>query len=112
MVNVVDQPALCDMTTPSLLDREPVVVAIGTEGTAPVLARRIKTQIKTQIEQMLDPHLGSFAALAGRLRSAGASGIASRDRRAFWRRAVQLCRCLPGQTSFPRKLASIATRNG
>ncbi len=79
-VNVVDQPALCDMTTPSLVDRDPVVVAIGTEGTAPVLAR----QIKTQVEQMLDPRLGAFAALAGRLRGAVASGIPKQDRRAFW----------------------------
>lgn len=31
-VNVVDQPDLCDITTPSLVDRDPVVVAIGTEG--------------------------------------------------------------------------------
>ena len=60
-VNVVDQPALCDITTPSLVDRDPVVVAIGTEGAAPVLARAIKTQV----EQLLDPGLGSFAALAG-----------------------------------------------
>ena len=80
-VNVVDQPALCDMTTPSVVDRDPVVVAIGTEGTAPVLAR----QIKTQVEQMLDPTLGPFAALAGRLRGAVAANIPKTDRRAFWR---------------------------
>ncbi|SDZ59758.1 uroporphyrin-III C-methyltransferase / precorrin-2 dehydrogenase / sirohydrochlorin ferrochelatase [Jannaschia faecimaris] len=80
-VNVVDQPALCDMTTPSIVDRDPVVVAIGTEGTAPVLAR----QIKTQLERMLDPRLGSFAALAGRLRGAVAAQVPRADRRAFWR---------------------------
>ncbi len=80
-VNVVDQPALCDMTTPSVVDRDPVVVAIGTEGTAPVLAR----QIKTQVEQMLDPTLGTFAALAGRLRGAVAANVPRPDRRAFWR---------------------------
>tara|TARA_R110002033_G_scaffold9422_15_gene31440 strand:+ start:852 stop:2318 length:1467 start_codon:yes stop_codon:yes gene_type:complete len=80
-VNVVDQPALCDMTTPSLVDRDPVVVAIGTEGTAPVLAR----QIKTQVEQMLDPTLGTFAALAGRLRGAVAANVPKAERRAFWR---------------------------
>ncbi|WP_306455371.1 siroheme synthase CysG [Jannaschia donghaensis] len=80
-VNVVDQPALCDMTTPSIVDRDPVVVAIGTEGTAPVLAR----QIKTQMERLLDPRLGSFAALAGRLRGAVAAQVPRADRRAFWR---------------------------
>lgn len=79
-VNVVDQPALCDITTPSLVDRDPVVVAIGTEGTAPVLARGIKTQI----EQMLDPSLGSFAAFAGRMRGPVAARVPRERRRAFW----------------------------
>ncbi|MEQ6247606.1 siroheme synthase CysG [Sulfitobacter sp. HNIBRBA3233] len=79
-VNVVDQPDLCDITTPSLVDRDPVVVAIGTEGTAPVLARTIKTQV----EQMLDPSLGAFAALAGRMRGAVAQHVPRAARRAFW----------------------------
>lgn len=79
-VNVVDQPHLCDITTPSLVDRDPVVVAIGTEGTAPVLARGIKTQV----EQLLDPSLGSFAALSGRMRGAVALRVPRMQRRAFW----------------------------
>ncbi|MEM6759489.1 MAG: siroheme synthase CysG [Pseudomonadota bacterium] len=81
MVNVVDQPDLCDMTTPSLVDRDPVVVAIGTEGTAPVLAR----QIKTQLEEQLPQSLGGLAALAGRLRAAVAGRVPQAGRRAFWR---------------------------
>ncbi len=80
LVNVVDRPALCDATTPSLVDRDPVVVAIGTEGTAPVLARRIKTEI----EAMLDPRLGAFAALIGRLRDATARHVPPARRRALW----------------------------
>lgn len=80
-VNVVDQPALCDAITPSIVDRDPVVVAIGTEGTAPVLAR----QIKTQVEQMLEPNLGDLAALAGRLRASAAQHLAPRLRRDLWR---------------------------
>ena len=79
-VNVVDQPDLCDLTTPSLVDRDPVVVAIGTEGTAPVLAR----QIKTNVEEVLSPDLGGLAALAGRLRGAVAHHVARDKRRAFW----------------------------
>ena len=80
LVNTVDQPALCDALTPSIVDRDPVVVAIGTEGTAPVLAR----QIKTAVETMLEPRLGEFAALAGRMREAVAHQITPRARRAFW----------------------------
>ncbi len=81
LVNVVDRPALCDITTPSIVDRDPVVVAIGTEGTAPVLARRIKTRV----EQMLDPNLGRFAQAAGDLRDMVARYVPQDQRRAFWR---------------------------
>ena len=80
-VNVVDQPQLCDAITPSIVDRDPVVVAIGTEGTAPVLAR----QIKTKLEEGLEPRLGDLAALAGRLRGAAAARLGPRARRDLWR---------------------------
>ncbi|MGH1425760.1 MAG: siroheme synthase CysG [Pseudooceanicola sp.] len=79
-VNVVDRPDLCDLTTPSLVDRDPVVVAIGTEGTAPVLAR----QIKTQVEEMLPVSTGGLAAFAGRMRGAVANAVPRAHRRAFW----------------------------
>ncbi|WP_299747095.1 siroheme synthase CysG [uncultured Tateyamaria sp.] len=81
LVNVVDQPDLCDAITPAIVDRDPVVVAIGTEGTAPVMAR----QIKTALERMLDPRLGDLAALAGRLRDFAAQRLAPRQRRDLWR---------------------------
>lgn len=80
-VNVVDQPDLCDAITPSIVDRDPVVVAIGTEGTAPVLAR----QIKTRMEELLEPRLGDLAALAGRLRGMAAMRLQPRKRRDLWR---------------------------
>jgi uroporphyrin-III C-methyltransferase/precorrin-2 dehydrogenase/sirohydrochlorin ferrochelatase len=80
-VNVVDQPQLCDAITPSIVDRDPVVVAIGTEGTAPVLAR----QIKTKLEETLEPRLGDLAAFAGRMRTAAAARLAPRERRDLWR---------------------------
>ncbi len=80
LVNVVDYPDLCDAMTPSIVDRDPVVVAIGTEGTAPVLGRRIKSQI----EQILHPRVGTFAALAGRLRAEVARHVPATKRRAFW----------------------------
>ncbi|MEM7744352.1 MAG: NAD(P)-dependent oxidoreductase [Pseudomonadota bacterium] len=80
LVNVVDRPALSDAIMPAIVDRDPVVVAIGTEGTAPVLAR----QIKTRLEAMLEPSLGRFAAGLGALRPQIAHRITPRDRRAFW----------------------------
>jgi len=81
IANVVDQPDLCDAITPSIVDRDPVVVAIGTEGTAPVLAR----QIKTRLEELLEPRLGDLAALAGRLRDSAAMRLQPRKRRDLWR---------------------------
>ena len=81
LVNVVDQPSLCEANTPSLVDRDPLVVAIGTEGAAPVLAR----QIKTHLEQVLEPKIGDMVALAGRLRGAAAQHVHKDKRRAFWR---------------------------
>ncbi|MHA3978794.1 siroheme synthase CysG [Halovulum sp. GXIMD14794] len=80
VVNVVDRPELCDATTPAIVDRDPVVVAIGTEGTAPVLARALKTRI----EEMMSPRLGAWAAHAGALRESVARAIPPAARRAFW----------------------------
>ena len=80
LVNVVDRPELCEAITPAIVDRDPVVIAIGTEGTAPMLAR----EIRARIEEMLEPRLGGFAALAGRLRGAVAMRLPKREHRAFW----------------------------
>lgn len=81
LVNVVDSPDLCDAITPSIVDRDPVVVAIGTEGTAPVLGR----MIKTRIEELLEPGLGRLSALAGQMREDVAQRVPRPARREFWR---------------------------
>ncbi|MGB2376998.1 MAG: precorrin-2 dehydrogenase/sirohydrochlorin ferrochelatase family protein, partial [Luminiphilus sp.] len=65
LVNVLDRTDACDFITPAIVDRDPVVVAIGTEGSAPVLAR----QIKADIEAMLPADLGRFARLANAFRA-------------------------------------------
>lgn len=80
IVNVVDRPELCDATFAALVDRDPVVVAIGTEGAAPVLGR----EIKTRLEELLEPRLGAFTALAGALRPRVAQHVPRARRRAFW----------------------------
>jgi precorrin-2 dehydrogenase/sirohydrochlorin ferrochelatase len=64
-VNVVDRPTLCDFTTPALIDRGDVVAAIGTGGTAPLLA----SLLRGDIEARLPPGAGRVAALLGRMQS-------------------------------------------
>lgn len=63
-VNVVDRPAESTFIVPALVDRDPVMVAIGTEGTAPILGR----EIKSRIESWLPAHFGDVAREASRLR--------------------------------------------
>ncbi|MEM8742823.1 MAG: siroheme synthase, partial [Pseudomonadota bacterium] len=79
-VNVVDRPKLCDVITPAIVDRDPLVIAIGTEGTAPVLARDIRAELET----MLEPELGGFLRCVGSLRGFVSDHVAPKDRRAFW----------------------------
>ena len=57
LVNVVDRPALCDFTTPSIIDRSPVLVAIGTGGASAGLAK----QVRLRLEKLLPQTLGALA---------------------------------------------------
>lgn len=58
LVNVTDRPALCDFTVPSVLDRAPVLVAIGTGGASAGLAK----QLRLRLEALLPRSLGPLAA--------------------------------------------------
>lgn len=57
LVNVTDRPALCDFTVPSILDRDPVIVAVGTGGASAGLAK----QLRLRLEGLLPPSLGKLA---------------------------------------------------
>ena len=81
IVNVLDRTEACDFITPAIVDRDPVVVAIGTEGSAPVLAR----QIKADVEAMLPAELGRFARLANAFRSKVRALPEGLPRRNFWK---------------------------
>lgn len=66
LVNVVDRPALCDFTVPSLLERGPVIVAVGTGGVSAGLAKALRLRL----EGMLPQSLGTLATGLGRARAA------------------------------------------
>ena len=51
LVNVVDQADLCDFTTPAVIDRGAVVVAVGTGGAAPMLAALLRNDIEARVPE-------------------------------------------------------------
>jgi uroporphyrin-III C-methyltransferase/precorrin-2 dehydrogenase/sirohydrochlorin ferrochelatase len=57
LVNAADRPELCDFTVPSLLDRAPVLIAIGTGGASAGLAK----QLRLRLEALLPQSLGMLA---------------------------------------------------
>jgi len=84
-INVVDNPSLSSVIFPGIVDRNPILVAIGGAGASPVLVRRLREQI----ERVLPPRTGDLARFAGRFRSAVASKVTDTSaRRAFWERVI------------------------
>ena len=62
-VNVVDRLAESSAIVPAVVDRSPLMIAIGSGGQAPELAR----MIRSRIERLLPPSIGRLAAMAGSL---------------------------------------------
>jgi len=63
--NVVDDAGLSTFHVPAIVDRSPVIVAISSGGSAPMLARRLRERLET----LLDPDLGALATLLERFRT-------------------------------------------
>ena len=101
-VNVVDSPALCTFTMASIVERSPIVIAISSEGNAPVLARYLRTKIET----MLPAGYGRIASIAGEFRDkVKAKYATSQARRIFWEGVLQgpiVERILSGQEAAAR----------
>ena len=68
LVNVVDRPDLCDFTTPSLLERDPVLVAIGTSGASAGLAKHIRLRLEALLPASLGRLAEALNAARGKLR--------------------------------------------
>lgn len=80
-VNVVDDPTLCSFQVPAIVDRAPVLIAVSTGGTSPVLAR----WIRRRIESFLPAAIGNLASLAARWRPTVKTRFSSiGTRKNFW----------------------------
>lgn len=86
LLNVVDRPALCDFNTPAIIDRGQVVAAVGTGGSAPVMATLLRNAIETQVPE----GIGRVAALLARMQDEVRRALpVLHERRAFLRAAVR-----------------------
>lgn len=82
-VNIVDVPQLSEFSFGTIVNRAPVTISIGTDGTAPVLAQAIRAKI----EALLHPCLGDWAQTARGLRDRIKSRLPmGQTRRVLWQR--------------------------
>lgn len=86
LVNVVDSPALCTFIFPSIVDRDPLIIAISSSGRSPVLARILRRKI----EALVPAAYGQLANFAGRFRQLVKDQIPlDTPRRLFWEKALE-----------------------
>jgi len=86
LANVVDQPALCTYITPAIIDRSPMIIALSSSGSAPILIR----MLREQIEKILPQGYGRLADFSLKFRDhvkARIKGI--RNRRTFWENTLR-----------------------
>src|SRR5438309_7606881 len=84
-VNVMDDLAHSTFIFPAIVDRGDVVVAVGTGGASPVVARRVRERI----EAVLPARIGDLASFIGRWRKSVHGRIPEFPlRRRFWERVV------------------------
>jgi uroporphyrin-III C-methyltransferase/precorrin-2 dehydrogenase/sirohydrochlorin ferrochelatase len=84
-VNVMDDLAHSTFIFPAIVDRGDVVVAVGTGGSSPVVARRVREKI----EAMLPARIGDLAGFIGRFRKSIHGRVPEMAlRRRFWERVI------------------------
>ena len=85
LVNVVDDPALCNYITPAIIERDPMIIALSSSGNAPILLQ----MLKSQIEQMLPAGYGRLARFCGRYRIEVQARIKQfSERKLFWKKIL------------------------
>lgn len=80
-VNVADNPELCDFIMPAVVDRSPLLIAVASGSTAPLLTRMLKARFETTVPAAY----GRLAEFAGRYRQRVKDSIPDMTRRRrFW----------------------------
>jgi uroporphyrin-III C-methyltransferase/precorrin-2 dehydrogenase/sirohydrochlorin ferrochelatase len=85
VVNIIDQTDLCDVQFGTIVNRSPVVVAISTDGAAPMLGQSIRARIESVLPLGLSVWAKAAKAWRPRLKRRVPDFVA---RRAFWQRFV------------------------
>lgn len=104
--NVIDKPDYCDFSFGAIVNRSPLVVAISTDGAAPIFAQAVRSRI----EAMLPAGFSRWAEAARNWRSAlKQTDLSFNGRRLFWqmftRAALQDPNGEPSRSDFDTLLA-------
>ncbi|MFT6309719.1 MAG: uroporphyrin-III C-methyltransferase/precorrin-2 dehydrogenase/sirohydrochlorin ferrochelatase [Porticoccus sp.] len=84
-VNIVDQPHLCNVIFPAVIDRSPIVISLSSGGSSPMMLRKLKAQLETQ----LPSGLGRLAKFLGANKTKVKQAITqSSNRLRFWEQAI------------------------
>ncbi|MBL4941699.1 MAG: siroheme synthase [Colwellia sp.] len=86
LTNVVDQPELCTYITPAIIDRSPMIIALSSSASSPILIR----MLREQIEKTLPHAYGKLADFSYKFREhvkARVKGL--RNRRSFWEKTLR-----------------------
>lgn len=103
-VNVIDNPAFCDVSFGAIVNRSPLVVGISTDGAAPVFAQAVRAKI----EGLLPSGLARWAQAAARWREAvKASGLSFAGRRRVWQAFTAAAMTQPNRAPQERDLATM-----
>jgi uroporphyrin-III C-methyltransferase / precorrin-2 dehydrogenase / sirohydrochlorin ferrochelatase len=85
-VNVIDNPELCSFIFPAIIDRSPIIAAVTSGGSAPILARLLRAKI----ESLIPPAYGRLAQLAEKFRARVKQHIKEpAQRKIFWEKILQ-----------------------